>query len=239
MPNTQKHRGQHTKDKVIFSQKWMPILRTAVEDLSFLLSRNYSQKSALKLVGDRYKLTERQRKAISRASCSESAMFFRHKHTLDMEFLEGETVLIDGYNILITIETALSKGILLKCKDDCYRDIASVHGTYRKVEETIPALQKIGENLESLKIKQAIWFLDAPISNSGRLRQTMLAHAQSQNWTWEVELVNNPDKTIVEEKKIALSSDGWVLDHAPCWFNMNAHIIEQEFNTQDNIKVLK
>ena len=35
-------------------------------------------------------------------------------------------------------------GIVLLARDGCYRDMASMHGTYRKVAETVPALEAIG-----------------------------------------------------------------------------------------------
>ena len=47
---------------------------------------------------------------------------------------------IDGYNALTTIESALSGSVILRARDGCYRDMASMHGTYRKVQETVPAI---------------------------------------------------------------------------------------------------
>jgi hypothetical protein len=41
--------------------RYIPILCQAVEELSWLLTRGYPPTSTLKLVGDRYALTERQR----------------------------------------------------------------------------------------------------------------------------------------------------------------------------------
>ena len=42
-------------------------------DLSWLLGRGYAIVSAVKLVGDRWSLTERQRMAVRRAACSDEA----------------------------------------------------------------------------------------------------------------------------------------------------------------------
>lgn len=44
------------------------VLYRAVEKLSWLLTRGYLPASTLKLVGDRYALTERQRWAVGRAA---------------------------------------------------------------------------------------------------------------------------------------------------------------------------
>jgi hypothetical protein len=73
MPDTRKHRGPGPQDLAWFSDESIPQLRTAVHDLSWLLSREYAEASSLKLVGDRYRLVERQRIAVRRSACSDSA----------------------------------------------------------------------------------------------------------------------------------------------------------------------
>nr|GFD16566.1 hypothetical protein [Tanacetum cinerariifolium] len=45
------------------------MLRRAATELSWLLTRGYPPSATLKLVGDRYALTERQRWAVGRAAC--------------------------------------------------------------------------------------------------------------------------------------------------------------------------
>ena len=84
--------------------------------------------------------------------------------------LKGKKLFIDGYNLLITIESALSGGFIFVGRDGCYRDLASVHGTYRRVEETLPAIMTIGKSLMELGVEGVQWYFDAPISNSGRLK---------------------------------------------------------------------
>ena len=55
-----------------------------------------------------------------------------------------------------------------------YRDIAGVHGTYRKVAETMPAVELIGARLQQLRVSQARWLFDRPVSNSGRIQALIL-----------------------------------------------------------------
>ena len=135
MPNKQKHRGQQSDDSKLFNEKTIPILNQAVTDLSYLMTRGYSDKGSVKLVGDRYRLTKRQRNALQRASCSNQSMAYRKEHEVSKEDIKGEWLAIDGYNLLITLESALAGGIIIDSRDDSIRDIASLHGTYRKVEE--------------------------------------------------------------------------------------------------------
>jgi hypothetical protein len=226
MSSKQKHRGQHGNDPRLFHPRWLPILNEAVADLAWLLSRDYSEKSALSLVGDHYRLNLRQRKALLRAACSDQARALRLAKRLKASDLAAKDLLIDGYNLLITIESALAGGIVLCCRDECYRDIASVHGTYRRVEETIPALTMIGVHLQKLDVQHVEWLLDKPVSNSGRLKGIMEEVAEQYGFSWSVDLVNNPDRQLVERKDlITVSSDSWVLDHCNGWFNLHQPLL--------------
>ncbi|HAS47155.1 MAG TPA: DUF434 domain-containing protein [Microscillaceae bacterium] len=237
MPNNQRHRGQHSDDVKNFNDKWVITLKKAVGDLSFLLSNGYSDKSSLKLVGDRYRLNARQRQALLRASCSDQSRFLRARRQIEAEVLKEEQIAVDGYNLLIITEVALSNGIILACRDACYRDIASIHGTYKRVAETMTAIQLIGDTIQKLGVTQANWYLDSPVSNSGRLKVLLLEEAEKNGWNWDVTLVYNPDKAVAETKQIAISSDGWVIDHSPSWFNMFGYMLEHKI-LKANLKVL-
>jgi hypothetical protein len=228
LPNHQRHRGQQPNDAKVFSEKWVPTLQEAVRDYSLLLSRGYPETATLQLVGNRYRLNERQMKAVFRASCSNQALLLRQRTALEFGDLFQETIAIDGYNLLITLESVLSNGIILFCRDGCFRDMASIHSTYKRVEETIPAIELIGETLNELGVFQANWYLDSPVSNSGRLKMLLLEIATQKGWNWNAELVFNPDKTLLETNQIIISSDSWILDRAKLWFNMLAYIIEKK-----------
>ena len=203
------------------------MLRASVEELSWLLSRGYSMKASVKLVGDRHELTERQRLAVARAACSDASRTTRQSSLLAIEAAAGEEIVIDGFNLIISIEAALGGGVLLRCRDDCIRDLSSVHGSYRAVDETNTAIGLIGETLESLKPASVEWILDKPISNSGRLAKRIRDLAVERGWPWTVELLFNPDNYIASSRKIAITSDSVILDRVTRWVNFKREVIEQ------------
>lgn len=227
MPSKQLHRGQHPEDAVLFGERHLPRLRAGVADLSHLYSRGYAEKAALKLVGDHYQLDLRQRTALQRAACGDAARSLRRAGCLDPAALRGAIMAIDGYNLLITIESALAGGILIRGRDGCIRDMASLHGSYRKVEETLPALHRIGETLAAWAPQQVHWYFDAPVSNSGRLRALLCETAVRHAWNWTVELVPNPDHVLKNSPHIVVTSDSGILDHAPRWVNLAAHLVQE------------
>ncbi len=226
MPDSRQHRGAHPSDAQLFAPSKLPALRTAAFELSWLLSRGYSATSALKLVGDRHHLQKRRRLALSRAACSDQALHIRAAKCLQLENIQGEELHIDGFNLLINIEAALGGGLILRCRDGCFRDIAGVHGSYRSVEETRQAILFIGKTLETFGPHSVDWLLDKPVSNSGRLAGFIREIATEHSWPWSVELVFNPDTAISESPKIAVSSDSSVLDRVGRWANLSAYVIE-------------
>jgi len=199
MPDTRRHRGQHPSDEKLFAAARIPELRRAIADYSLLLTKGYAEKSSLKLVGDRFALTERQRLAVMRSSCSDEQRASRKNRQLDLDIggIAGGDIAIDGYNILITIEAAMSGGMIFTGRDGCCRDLASIHGTYRKVTETIPAVELIGGFLQQIGAAQALWLLDSPVSNSGRLKTLIREIAEKNTWNWQIELVTSPDAALI------------------------------------------
>ena len=144
-----------------------------------------------------------------------------------MESLRGAQIIIDGFNLIITIEAALSGGVLIRGRDDCIRDLSGVHSSYRSVNETEDAIILIGEVLDQAGVESVACILDQPISNSGRLAQRIRVLAADRNWDWTVGLAFNPDAQLIRSNRIVISSDGPVLDQVQRWNNLAASLIEK------------
>ena len=239
MPDKREHRGPHPSDATLFAPARLGPLREALADFSLLLSKGYADKSALKLVGDRFGLTQRQRLAIMRSACSDGQRQSRQARCVPIGELGGRMLAIDGYNLLITIEAALSGGLIFQGRDGCFRDLASIHGTYRKVDETIPALELIGAFLAEIDLAGALWLLDSPVSNSGRLKTLIEELARDHRWPWTIRLSLNPDAELRGEftvdssqfpahrqpPPIVVTTDSVILDACRHWTNLAAEII--------------
>jgi hypothetical protein len=229
--DTRTHRGPDPDDDEAFDPAAWPSLRAAVDDLAWLLGRGYASTSSLKLVGDRWSLTGRQRMAVLRSSCSDAARDRRLRHRIVADALRGQMLVLDGFNVLTTIEAALGGAPILRGRDGVDRDLAGVHGTYRRVEETLPAVRLVGAHLEALGVARGLWLLDRPVSNSGRLRGLILDEATEHGWGWEVELANNPDALLIASTEVVASADSVVLDRCARWFNLARDVIERRIPT--------
>jgi hypothetical protein len=237
MPDHRTHRGPHPEDLRLFAPECQPALCAATADLSWLLDRGYPRESSLKLVGDRYGLLARQRLAVGRSACSAAEAARRAAHQIGPQSLAGRPLWLDGYNVLTTIEAALAGGIILAARDGTYRDMASMHGSYRKVAETVPALELLGQVIAGCNVAECLWFLDRPVSNSGRLRRIMEELAAARAWPWRVELVNDPDAVLADpsawaaagqlpSRAVAATADSIILDRCPAWFNLARETID-------------
>ena len=225
MPDKRTHRGPHPADAKLFAAEAIVDLRLALADFSLLLTKGYADRSALKLVGDRFSLTQRQRLAIMRSACSDQKLASRKEREVNITHLAGQPIAIDGYNALITIEAAMSGGIIFRGRDGCFRDLASIHGTYRRVTETIPAVQLIGEFLKEIGVTEALWLLDSPVSNSGRLKTLIGELAQKNGWNWQIRLSLSPDAELIKADQIIASTDSVILDACKRWANLTTEII--------------
>ena len=219
-----RNRGKNSNDDQLFgSDKIQQKLKEAVSDMHYLLSRGYAEKSSLQLVGNRHRLNVRQQQAVQGMSASKQQIERRHKHVVPFDNIGSDVISIDGFNLLIILESALSGAYLFKGLDDAYRDLSGVHGTYKRVQQTEKALILVGQLLKNNKV---IWIFDKPVSNSGRLKTMLRELAELHQFDWEIILDNNPDNYLAESQHIVVSSDAWILDRSTKWLNLSAYMIE-------------
>jgi hypothetical protein len=204
------------------------VLQRAVGHLSWLLTRGYAPVSALKLVGDRFGLTERQRTAVLRSSCSDQALARRGSASVEPGEIAGRVLHLDGFNVLTTVEAAFAGGVLILGRDGCLRDMASMHGNYRKVDETRPAVLALGQTLSDWRPAECVWYLDRPVSNSGRLSGILLDIAREQSWNWRAEIVPDPDRELRSSAEIVVSADSAVIDFCSDWLNLAIHVVQSQ-----------
>lgn len=225
MPDRRRHRGPHPEDQELFAPQVLPQLCAAFGDLCWLLDRGYAVASSLKLVGDRYGLTARQRLALERSACTAAAVRSRQARQAEPAVLAGSPVHLDGYNVLTTIEAALAGGVLLGGRDGTLRDMASMHGSYRKVAETARAVELIGATLAQLAVPKAVWYLDKPVSNSGRLASLLREIAEGHGWNWQTQIVASPDHELMHLTEPVATADHVILDHCHTWINLTRWIV--------------
>ncbi|MFP3833539.1 DUF434 domain-containing protein [Chryseobacterium sp. SIMBA_028] len=224
-----RNRGKNTGDDNLFgSEKQISKLKLAVEDMQYLLTKGYAEKASSELVGNRYRLKTRQIQVLRGASASDIQIQNRQLKQLSASDLKDKTIYLDGFNVLILLESLLSEAYIFEGVDGCFRDLSGVHGTYKRVNQTLKAVELVAGFFQKNQVQKLVWVFDQPVSNSGRIKQIILDFAMENKLSWEAELQYNPDKFLAESSEIIISSDAWILDHCKEWFNLIEYLIEEE-----------
>jgi len=227
-------RGFVPSDEREFGDKAISKLRQAADEVLFLLNHGYPVKSATRFVGDHYMFSERQRLALARTVSPEEQIASRLSR--EVKNIEGETIYLDGFNVIIGLEIAFSESMLFTCMDGTIRDLAGLRGTYRLIPETDLAVKALLKTLEKLKVGKAVIYLDKPVSNSGRLKQKINEYAEDVDIEVEVEIEDAVDY-ILKQKPLIASGDAIILDACDKWFNLVRYVIEENIGRYPYIDI--
>lgn len=217
-------RGFVPDDDIVFGSKNIPKLKTAQREIKFLLDCGYPMKSTVTFVSNHHQLTVRQSIALTRATSSSENIRQRERKRLSVDEVRGKTVYIDGFNLVIAIEVALSNGMLFRGMDGCIRDLAELRGTYRLIPQTNIAIDIIENALCELGVESVVIYLDQPVSNSGRLKAAM--YETEWRVPLDVEIVRNPDM-LLKELSCVVTGDAIILNECESWLNLVEYILKK------------
>lgn len=222
--------GPHRDDALQFAPERWGVLQAAAQELRYLRERGYALPSALKLVGDRYQLRERQRRALTRATSGAEGAQERAARRVRAPEHPPAALWVDGFNLIITLETALRGGLLVTTLEDTLRDLAGIHGAYRSSAVSSEALGLLAsdQRARGWSLVPVRFLLDAPVSNTGRLAARIRAAAEEAGLPWEVEVVPDPDlvlKGTLPPGAVVVSADAPVLDACGPWLDWGGELI--------------
>lgn len=120
---------------------------------------------------------------------------------------------------------ALSGSLLLEGMDGTVRNLAGLRGSYRIIDKTVQAVELLLNQMERLGVKQALFYLDQQVSNSGRLRALLLDMATDCRLQVQVEL-NPCVDSILSGLENVVTADAIILDKCGSWHNLNRGLIE-------------
>lgn len=216
-------RGYHEEDEKLFNAENMDKISRCAYETAFLLERGYPLKSAVTISSNHRLLNERQRNAMARMTACPYRLSLRKAHQLTA--LEpGCTVNIDAFNAVVIMETALSHSVLMKCMDGCIRDLSGLSGTYAIIQVTDPAIDHILHKLIELQVGKAVFWIDSPVSNSGRLKTHIAERAEQLSFPIDIRMVHNAD---TELKKLdhVISGDSEIIEQCQSWYNLYPELI--------------
>ncbi|MBU0762928.1 MAG: DUF434 domain-containing protein [Candidatus Altiarchaeota archaeon] len=206
----------------------MDKLPGAQEDLRFLLDRGYRKEYALKFVGDHHNLLLKERNLLFRQTYSQREIQVTLSKLKPTEFITGRHLVIDGFNVLITIEHAMANGEVFLCQDGLVRDNVAAFSNYKIKESTRKAADKVIEILVKCPPKDICWVFDSQISGSGTLSQYVMKRLSEEKLQGESITSPTADHQISKLNLLTATSDSALIDRLVRVVDLPAAVLEIE-----------
>jgi len=203
----------------------------AAKDLRYLLERGYHRESALRLIVDKYQLSTKQKLLLYRAVYDSSTGAKHKQKIITADKIRGRKLAVDGYNVLITVESGLRGELLLLCDDGFIRDISAVHGKYRITSMTEKALKMIVKAVQELKPAKTDFFFDAQVSKSGELASDVRRTLKDSGLTGSAYAVERADVSTLNFGDIVATSDSVLISKAGAVFDLAGKILKKNYST--------
>ncbi len=203
----------------------------ACEEYRYLLTHGYPEKAALKLVGDRHRLSRLERNCLFRGTVDPAIAATRLRKIVMPDAVRGRPLGVDWYNVLRTVETYLAGGVLFLADDGITRDAAAVHGSWRRSARTPPATEALLATIARLGPGRVDVYLDAPVAFSGELAGELRGAIRGMipASACEVGLAASADWPLKRYEGIVASSDSVVLDSAAAAIDLPRLALEQRY----------
>ena len=228
-------RGYVPEDDRNFSPDSIKTMRVASRHIAYLINEGYDLKQASTFVGNHFLLSERQRLALARSIAPDDKVVARRSREIDLASIETNgdklalpEINVDGFNTVITLETALSGSPVFKGMDGCIRDLAGLRGTYRIIDVTKKAVDLLLLAADNLHAGRVNVFLDAPVSNSGRLKTLFYERQETLGcgFSLEISVISDVD-AVLKQSGYAVSSDSVILDYCRSWINLVLELLKK------------
>lgn len=187
-------------------------LHLAAADFLYLLDRAYPRSASLRLVGNRYNLDALHRHLLHRGVFGREESKKRRSRLLSPERLVGARLLVDGHNVLITVESALAGRPLIVATDGLVRDVAGISHRYHITSLTHEAIDSTLLLLKRYPPRETLFLLDAPIRQSGELAALLRVDLKNLGLAGDAQTVKVPEADLLDRGALVASSDSAVLD---------------------------
>ena len=188
-------------------------IEDAAVDIRYLLNRGFPQKGAVGFVCDHYRMDSGSRHILSRAVIAGSVCEKRRLKFLSCDKIRGNKVIIDGYNIIIGMESILEKKAIL-CDDGVIRDIKGISRNFSASGNTHHAIELILSFLKEKSPSQVCFLFDSQISKSGSLAGLLREKIDQAGLIGDARTSRHADHDLKCSHDIVASSDGVIIDNA-------------------------
>ena len=212
-------------------------LLNAAADIRYLLNRGYNLKGAVGFVCDHYRLDANSRHILSRAVIAGPTCEKRQKKFLPCDTIQGNNIIVDGYNIIIGMESILERKAIM-CDDGVVRDIKGISRNFRTSGNTHQAIGLILSFLEEKSPSRVCFLFDSQISKSGVLAKLLREKIAQSGLTGSAGTSRHVDHDLKYSSDIVATSDGVIIDAVEKVINLLCCIICENPHLENGISTI-
>ena len=204
------------------------LLRPA-RDIRSILRWGYPKFSTIRFVADHFQLSLEERHILTRVIMPPDRIVSRISKRIDCSGIKDRKLLLDGYNVLLSVDSLLKKEPMWFCDDGYIRDTRYYFSKAKQAEDIEEALDVVLETSP-----ESVFFLfDAQISRSGelagftrhKLKEYKISGEAKTSKIADFELKTeggNPERNV-----IVATSDGIIIDSVKEVLDIPACLMEK------------
>ncbi|WP_256622783.1 DUF434 domain-containing protein [Methanolobus chelungpuianus] len=227
------------RDKIMcFNMKYPEEgLLLAARDIRYLLGRGYPKSSAIRFVADHYGLEKSRRYILSRNVLAPNIASARNRKRVPCTCISDRPVLIDGYNVLITLESYLKGEEMWMGDDGFIRDNRGVFRSHVNDNETFRSVGMMLSFLRTNAAGEVTVVLDRQMSMSGQLALTIRQCMAGTGMAGQVINSGSADHDLKKARShdIVASADGVIIDAVAEVIDIPACIISGDHHSRKSL----
>ncbi len=202
-------------------------LGNAICDLRYLLDQGYPRDSAVNFVSNHYRFPLDQRHLLARCVFSKREVTEHRRKAVGASAVRGKRLGVDGYNVLITLESILTGKQVVRCDDGYIRDLRAIFGKYRATPATAQAISALVRIVAKAKPKTIAVIFDKQVSRSGELAAEVRRRLKLAGLKGDASAVGGVDMKLRAFDVVA-SSDRAVIERAKVVWDIPAELLKQK-----------
>ena len=205
----------------------MSKLGNAIRDLRYLLDQGYPRDSAVNFVSNHYRFPLDQRHFLARCVFSKREVTEHRRKAIKASAVRGKRLGVDGYNVLITLESILTHKEVVRCDDGYIRDLRAIFGKYRATPATARAISALARTIAGAKPRSVAVFFDKQVSRSGELAAEVRRRLGRAGLKGDALAVGGVDMKLRAFDVVA-SSDRAVIERTKAVWDIPAELVKRK-----------
>lgn len=202
-------------------------------DIRSLLRWGYPKFATISFVADHSQLSIEERYILTRVIMLPDRVISRINKRVACTSIKDKDLLLDGYNVLLNVDSLLKKESMWFCDDGYIRDTHHYFSKAKQAESIEESIDMVLKFLSETHPKSASFLLDAQISRSGELAGLIRRKMKESGIPGEARTSKAADFELkaaggnLENNLVVATSDGIVIDSVLQVLDLPACLMEK------------